>query len=505
MKKNTVFGNEIPQKNIQMGNFLYHYYAKKYKFTKAESPKLVAVPYINGYDDFGILAITEKHSKKSKKLQGKNSLFDCINSRDEGIKINPEKGLILGTMRMGFGHCRISIALASAAAAAGYTPYWFDLLSFPNSSAGKTIRELENWYNLGSRISQRSKLFNTFVWEKLTSSAGQNLSASLRNGVLAEIYAQLYVDLPNKMPFLSTHPWVGHGAVQAKMKNIITVVPDNYPMAFHLVEGTNHAVQSPSTYMGYRTLFGMGGKIPINHCLPQENIFEAGHFVDHEIVSNIEYDCEMRKKRIIDKKPRRFLLTMGGAGAQVSHFSDIIQQSKTAILQKKACFFINMGDHAGRWDLLRREFDRMNVVWTMHADWKSSRDFITHSETHDIDGIHVFLHNDFYAAVYATNLLMRISDIMITKPSELSFYPVPKLFIHRVGRHEAWGAIRSSECGDGTIETSSTAGLHRTLKTLIESDDLLELYCAHILENAKAGIYNGAYNVIKHAIKNSTL
>ena len=53
--------------------------------------------------------------------------------------------------------------------------------------------------------------------------------------------------------------------------------------------------------------------------------------------------------------------------------------------------------------------------------------------TSDEYGIHVFLHENFYAAVYATNILMRVSDVMITKPSELSFYPVPKLFIQRVG------------------------------------------------------------------------
>ena len=36
--------------------------------------------------------------------------------------------------------------------------------------------------------------------------------------------------------------------------------------------------------------------------------------------------------------------------------------------------------------------------------------------------------------------------------SELAFYPVPKLFIKRVGGHEQWGAIHSAEIGDGTLE-----------------------------------------------------
>jgi hypothetical protein len=119
-----------------------------------------------------------------------------------------------------------------------------------------------------------------------------------------------------------------------------------------------------------------------------------------------------------------------------------------------------------------------------------------------VSGVHVFLHSEFYSAVYATNLLMRISDVMITKPSELSFYPVPKLFIQRVGRHEAWGAIRGSEIGDGTIETSSITGLHRTLGLLINDTDLPALYCSHIVRNWKDGIYDGAYNAVRLAQEN---
>ena len=47
---------------------------------------------------------------------------------------------------------------------------------------------------------------------------------------------------------------------------------------------------------------------------------------------------------------------------------------------------------------------------------------------------------------------MRSCDVLVTKPSELAFYPVPKLFIRRVGKHEMWGAIHSAEVGDGTLE-----------------------------------------------------
>jgi len=139
------------------------------------------------------------------------------------------------------------------------------------------------------------------------------------------------------------------------------------------------------------------------------------------------------------------------------------------------------------------------LTWTMHSDWNETRAFVAEASVRPVRGIHVFLHEEFYCAVYATNLLMRVSDVMITKPSELSFYPVPKLFIQRVGRHEAWGAIRGAEIGDGTIETASVTGIHRTLKLLIEDKELPELYCEHIVRNGKDGVYDGAYNAVKLA------
>lgn len=66
---------------------------------------------------------------------------------------------------MGFGHYRISIAIASAANALGYKPYWLDLNSFKDTTGGKVINAQNDLYSLGSRISQKSKLFNRFVWE----------------------------------------------------------------------------------------------------------------------------------------------------------------------------------------------------------------------------------------------------------------------------------------------------------------------------------------------------
>ncbi len=50
---------------------------------------------------------------------------------------------------------------------------------------------------------------------------------------------------------------------------------------------------------------------------------------------------------------------------------------------------------------------------------------------------------------------MRVADVLIAKRNEIAFCPVPKIFNKRVDGHEAWGAIRSAELGDGMVETRS--------------------------------------------------
>lgn len=489
-----MFDNEIKGGKSRSGKLLYAHYKRKYHFDKNAYPHLTSIASLTDCDDFAIRHIIEHHSNK---IVCPPYSFADPNSEMQDIR--SENAIVLGTIRMGFGHCRMSLALASAAHYLGFTPYWLDLMAFPDSPATKTIKDMESWYNVGSRIASYNKWFNKHVWENVTSEGGRHLSSSLRNKNVSQIFAPIFHEIPRDIPILTTHPWVGNGAVESGMTHVVNIIPDNYPLAFWLVEGSTHTVQSPSAYTGYRAFISMGENGNLRHCLPEDKIWEVGHYVDHEIVSNIEQDCEARLKRVRDKKPRRFLLTMGGAGAQVQKFSEIAENCKEAILDKKATLFINMGDHEGRWLELKKHFDMANVQYVLHNSWDETRQFVKNAQDSDEYGIHVFLHENFYAAIYATNILMRISDVMVTKPSELSYYPVPKLFIQRVGRHEAWGAIRGSEIGDGTIETASKTSMHRTMRLLITEDDLLTMYCRHILQNHKDGVYNGAYNAVKLA------
>ncbi|MBP5295266.1 MAG: hypothetical protein J6Y95_06050, partial [Lachnospiraceae bacterium] len=116
-----------------------------------------------------------------------------------------------------------------------------------------------------------------------------------------------------------------------------------------------------------------------------------------------------------------------------------------------------------------------------------------------LDGVQMYLNEEIFSAVYITNLLMRKTDFVVTKPSELAFYPVPKVMIHRVGGHEAWGAIASADLGDGTYEIDETEETLAMLDYMTESDDFLRFMIGKIELADKAGAYNGAYEVVKLA------
>lgn len=93
------------------------------------------------------------------------------------------------------------------------------------------------------------------------------------------------------------------------------------------------------------------------------------------------------------------------------------------------------------------------------------------------------------------------TDVLVTKPSELSFYPIPKLFIHRVGGHEAYGALRSSEMGDGTYECETPRETADMIHLMQQDSEVLTMMNEKILKNKLAGLYDGAYNVIKLATR----
>ena len=235
---------------------------------------------------------------------------------DGGDPIDRDNGVVVSTIRMGYGHYRIAMAGVSAAAAMGFTPYWLDLLAIPGIT-----QDAINWWNTNyskySRLSQRSSLFNRYVWESITSGdrtlPGLNwllnnraagwpwrfLKANARDYRKSELFANLHQALPSDMPILTSHMWNCMGAVAGGMTNVVDMMFDNWPMAFQLTEGAKHAVQSPSGYYGFRIMNQFDEKDRILEPTPADALYFVGHHVDHELVQNIEADCAARLDRAV--------------------------------------------------------------------------------------------------------------------------------------------------------------------------------------------------------------
>lgn len=481
-RSRCIFGNEISEKTYKKACQSKGKYIKKFgdDSDKEYYVSLKKNPVLG--DDFSLIDVMLPSDQKE------DDSFDL------------EKGIILGNIRMGFGHYRISIAMASAAHALGYTPYWMDLNSFEQTTCTKIIAHQNKLYSLGSRLSKNG-LFNKYVWEPLNYEGFRALSYNAIDQKNAELMAPVYCHIPKTMPVIATHVWGAQAAVHAGMKNVVNAIPDNWPMALHYAEGSLHLVQTKNAYNGYKILNGMDKKHVLKP-LPDEALQYVGHYIDHELVAHIEEDCKKRINRKKEKKAMRFLLTIGGAGAQREIFEAIIKALLPYIKRKEVVLYINVGDYKKVWKKMKKSIPSMKAFVVEHDnDFNETREFAKKALTDEIEGIHGFYHENIFEAVYTTNLLMRSCDVLVTKPSELAFYPVPKLFIKRVGKHEMWGAIHSAEIGDGTLECRDIDHTLQMIDMFLHNDHYLEDMCHNIIHNKELGIYDGAYKAVEYAIK----
>ena len=236
--------------------------------------------------------------------------------------------------------------------------------------------------------------------------------------------------------------------------------------------------------------------------MPEGSLIYTGHYIDHEITENISVDCDARLRRRANGEPMRYLLTIGGAGAQRELFAAVLKHLLPAVKAGKAALYVNVGDYRNVWDELVKEISGLDAVSTARFDdWADTCAFAEKALTGAVEGVHAFWHKNIFEAVYCTNLLMRSCDVLCTKPSELAFYPVPKIFLRRIGGHEMWGAIHSAEMGDGTLECEDIPHTLQMADMFLEDDALLRQMCDCICKNKAQGLYDGAYRAVEIAME----
>ena len=473
-KSSVIFGNPMPKKVVKSATKSKKKYIKKYGDDSNAHYQIGFEP-IETLDFIGASNIVFKKEKS------------------EPFEKN---ALIVGNIRMGFGHYRISIAMASAAKALGYKPYWLDLASF-DATGSKMIREQNDLYSLASRISQKSKLFNKIVWEPLNCEGFKKISYNAKDQANSELLVPIFENIDKDIPYIATHVWPSQGAIHAGMTHVVNAVPDNWPMGLHLSEGAIHTVQTPYAYLGYKMLNGFDKK-PLKG-LKEDDLKMVGCFVDHELLVNLEADNQARKDRALNDKPLRILMTVGGAGAGFKQFLEMVKHLLPYVKEKKVALFINFGDHKTVYEKMIAKLGQIECH-TFFDEYAKLKDFVKTMAKEDVEGIYCIYNHNIFEAVYSTNLLMPVTDLLVTKPSELVYYPIPKLFMRHIGGHEVYGAIHGREFGDATWECPNKKSANLMLDTLINDREIIAHMADEINKLKASGYYNGAYECVKLAV-----
>ncbi len=115
--------------------------------------------------------------------------------------------------------------------------------------------------------------------------------------------------------------------------------------------------------------------------------------------------------------------------------------------------------------------------------------------------VSLFAYDDYFTAVATTDILCNVADVLACKPSELAFYPIPKLMIRRVGDHEEYSALRASELGDGTLEAREISDAMKYVNLFISTPALLLQMNDAIERNHSIGIYDGCKNAVRIALE----
>ena len=167
-------------------------------------------------------------------------------SRRRMADVDGSKALVVGTIRMGFGHHRIAYAMSSWAAAAKKAKfpdgvYFHDLLGVESKEAS-LITETDAMYRKSSKLATEIGGPFELLHGFLTSSGD---ATSLRStALIGARLSPLLRGLPRGAPLVASHTLVAlAAAVAGTTDTILNLVIDNHPQWFVVSPGALNLVQ----------------------------------------------------------------------------------------------------------------------------------------------------------------------------------------------------------------------------------------------------------------------
>jgi len=297
--------------------------------------------------------------------------------------------------------------------------------------------------------------------------------------------------LDKNSPIIASHSMVACAAVAAGFKNVINLVIDNHAQWFVVVPGALNLVQGPSNYHSF---LKMG--------VPEKDLALAGHWIPRDLVEGIPDACARRTSRRKAGKPLRIIIPVGGAGAQRKFIVNLVGALSGLVKEGKVQLFLNAADHAHMKEAFIGALESNGMDYDTVLDMNGMKSFKDKllAGGEPSKNVTLFTYDDYFTAVATTDILCNVADVLACKPSELAFYPIPKLMIRRVGDHEAYSAYRASELGDGTLEVREVPEAVRYVEVLLTTN-LIEVMSKCIADNNKIGLYDGCKNAMKIALE----
>lgn len=466
-------------------------------------PGAIDLSYVDS-PHVGGLRVTQNLTRRDGSSKNHISLQDGARKVDidgDAASKGENYPLVVGTIRMGFGHHRIAYATSSWAKSDPCVreTYFHDLLNIDSSEAD-LIKSTDALYSKMSRITSNLGGIFEKVWGMAML---QGDADALRvTGLMAVWLRPLMKGLPLDTPIIATHSLVGLVAVACGFTNVINLIIDNHAQWFVVVPGALNLCQGP---VNYQKCLRMGIKA--------ENLQLVGHWIPRELVDNISTDCLRRIGRAKSgygkndgpKKARRVLIPVGGAGAQRKFIVEFVRALGPLVKSGDVQLFLNAGDHKHMKSAFLSALDSIGVkdfdtVGTAEGVMRF-HDRLLDPANEPNANVTLFAFDDYFPAVATTDILSRVTDILACKPSELAFYPVPKLMIRRVGDHEQYSALRAAELGDGTLEAREISDAMCNMDLFVGGCDFLTQMNESIMKNNELGIYDGCKNAVKLALE----
>lgn len=454
---------------------------------------------VSGLTDFylGILKqlILGRYNLKDSKVSLVSKEWDLIPQvklLQKGSKDETIQGFIVGTIRMGYGHHRMASSVYTWALQKNLKPYLHDLLAIESQEAD-AIKGIEGVYNFFSKLASEYGGPIEWFWGQMTSKG--NIQSLALSTMLAADYQNLFSGITTDCYYISSYPLNGQIAVARGLQKVVNLVPDNFPQYYLLVPGALNLVQSESSYIKY---LSMG--------IPEKNLAVAGHWIPYELAAFAEEDSKHRMERIKKKKKKRMVLPVGGAGAQKKYILDLLEKLKDNLTKKENCILqLNAGDHESIYQSILLKLRQLKIEYDLITTWEQ---LIEYCEKHTLyseeevgsKSVVVFYFRDYYQAFLATDKLIKISDFLVTKPSELAFFPIPKIFIRRVGDHEGYSVSHSLELGEGTVECREPAQALEIIDLLLNNDDISLRMNECVIRSSKEGVYRGSEKAIEYCL-----